>query len=105
MVMSKARCRLFAYGVIDATAIPKHHNLLPHLNRDCFWYRLTQIVLEKRPLNGCSSSISSSIPITYLREVHSQFVRLSFMWMSTIVVAMLWISMEMLIAPCIVVVH
>jgi len=21
-----------------------------------FWYRLTQVVLEKRPLNGCSSS-------------------------------------------------
>jgi len=20
----------------------------------CFWYRLTQVVLEKRPLNGCS---------------------------------------------------
>jgi len=20
-----------------------------------FWYRLTQVVLEKRPLNGCSS--------------------------------------------------
>ena len=25
-----------------------------------FWYRLTQVVLEKRPLNGCSSSRSSS---------------------------------------------
>jgi len=24
------------------------------------WYRLTQVVLEKRPLNGCSSSNSSS---------------------------------------------
>jgi len=24
-----------------------------------FWYRLTQVVLEKRPLNGCSSSSSS----------------------------------------------
>jgi len=22
-----------------------------------FWYRLTQVVLEKRPLNGCSSSV------------------------------------------------
>ena len=21
-----------------------------------FWYRLTQVILEKRPLNGCSSS-------------------------------------------------
>ena len=25
-----------------------------------FWYRFTQVVLEKRPLNGCSSSSSSS---------------------------------------------
>ena len=25
-----------------------------------FWYRLTQVVLEKRPLNGCSSSGSSN---------------------------------------------
>jgi len=26
-----------------------------------FWYRLIQVVLEKRPLNGCSSSTCSSI--------------------------------------------
>ena len=26
-----------------------------------FWYRLTQVVLEKRPLNGCSSSVMVSI--------------------------------------------
>jgi len=25
---------LFAYGPADATAIPKPHHLLPHLNRD-----------------------------------------------------------------------
>ena len=24
-----------------------------------FWYWLTQVVLEKRPVNGCSSSVSS----------------------------------------------
>ena len=28
-----------------------------------FWYRLTQAVLEKRPLNGCSSSSTSSGPL------------------------------------------
>ena len=37
--------------------IPKPHHLLSHLNMywllSC-WYRLTQVVLEKRPLNGCS---------------------------------------------------
>jgi len=40
--------------------IPKPHHLLPHFNPDWFylpfWYWLTQVVLEKRPLNGCSSS-------------------------------------------------
>ena len=33
------------------------HHLLPHLNPDWFypiWYRLTQVVQESRPLNGCS---------------------------------------------------
>jgi len=35
--LSAARCRLFAYGPADATAIPKHHNLLPHLNPDWFY--------------------------------------------------------------------
>jgi len=35
---------------------PQPHNFFPHLNPDWFlpfWYRLTQVVLEKRPLNGC----------------------------------------------------
>ena len=32
--LSGARCRLFAYGPADATAIPKPHNLLPHLKPD-----------------------------------------------------------------------
>jgi len=53
---------LFAYGPADATAFQKpiisclikSRLVLP------FWYRLTQVVLEKRPLNGCSSSSSSS---------------------------------------------
>ena len=32
-----ARCILFAYGAADATAIPKPHSLLPHLNPDWFY--------------------------------------------------------------------
>jgi len=50
-----ARCRLFAYGPTNATAIPKPRHLLPRLNLDwfyLFWHQLTQVVLEKRPLNG-----------------------------------------------------
>ena len=37
------------------------HHLLPYLNPDWFClsgYRLTRVVLEKRPLNGCSGSSS-----------------------------------------------
>ena len=53
---------MFAYGPADATASKnpiiyasfKSRLVLP------FWYWLTQVVLEKRPLNGCSSSSSSS---------------------------------------------
>ena len=36
-----------------------------------FWYRLTQAVLEKRPLNGCSSSSSSSLSHTCFHAVPS----------------------------------
>ena len=35
--LSGVRCRLFAYGPADATAIPKPHHLLPHLNPDWFY--------------------------------------------------------------------
>ena len=34
--LSGARCRLFAYGPADATAIPKTDHLLSHLNPDWF---------------------------------------------------------------------
>jgi len=45
--LSGVRCRL-AYGPADATAT---HCLLLQENPDWF-YRLTQVILEKRPLNG-----------------------------------------------------
>jgi len=35
--LSGARCRLFAYGPDDATAIPKPHNLMRSLNTDWFY--------------------------------------------------------------------
>ena len=60
--LSEVRCRLFAYGPGDATGIPKLHNILPHLNSNWFLpflYRLIQVVLEKKLLNGCSSNSST----------------------------------------------
>ena len=59
--LSGARCRL-AYGPADATAT---HCLLPNLNPDSFYLsgiRLTQVVLERRPLNGSSSRKHSIAP-------------------------------------------
>jgi len=53
--LSGARCKLLAYGPADATATAsslaslKSRMVLP------FLCRLTQVVLEKRPFNGCSS--------------------------------------------------
>jgi len=46
----------------NATVIHKPHNLLPDKSWLVlpFWYRLTQVFVEKRPLDGCSSSSSSS---------------------------------------------
>jgi len=50
--LSGVRCRV-AYGPADATAT---HSLAPVKSRLVlpFSYRLTQVVLEKRPLSGCS---------------------------------------------------
>jgi len=62
VVLSGARCRSFAYGPADATCHPKtpspvaSFKSIPVLP---FWYRLNQVVAEKRALNGCSSSNSS----------------------------------------------
>ena len=50
--LTGARCRL-AYGPADATAT---HCLLLQQNQDWFlpfWHRLTRVVLDKGPLNGC----------------------------------------------------
>jgi len=64
--LSGVMCRLFAFGPADATAYQNQYEIslasfksrlvLP------FWYRLTQVVLEKRPLNGCSSSSCNTHP-------------------------------------------
>ena len=57
--LSGVRCRLFVYGPADATAIPKTPSSLASFKSRLvlpFCYRLTHVVLAKRPLNGCSSS-------------------------------------------------
>ena len=61
--LSGARCRLFAYGPTDATAIPKPHHLLPHLNPDWSYLSgtgLPRLSLKRGHWTGSSSSSSSS---------------------------------------------
>jgi len=54
--LSGARCRLFAYGPADATASQTPSSLASFKSRLVlpFWYQLNQVVLEKKPLNGCT---------------------------------------------------
>ena len=53
--LSGARCRLFAYGTADTTASQTPSYLASFKSRLIlpFWYQLTQVVLEKRPLSAC----------------------------------------------------
>ena len=53
MWLSGAKCTWFAYGPADATATPSSFASLKSRMVLRFWYRLTQVVLEKRPLNEC----------------------------------------------------
>ena len=60
--LSAARCRLFAYGPADASASQPPSSSPASFKSilvSPFWYQLTQVVLEKRLLNVCSSSSST----------------------------------------------
>jgi len=52
---------LFAYGPAEATAYQNPSPLASFTFRLVlpFWYRLTQVVLEKMPLNGCTVVVVS----------------------------------------------
>jgi len=84
-----ARYRLFALGPADATATPKPHHLLPHLNPEWFlpfWYQLTQVVLVKRPLSGYGSSSIKKIFINMMMQY-------SFLW----IIILFWYTETLLI--------
>ena len=59
VVMSGARCKWFVCGPANATATPSSPDFVKIRNDLPFWCRLTQVILEKKPLNGCSSCSSS----------------------------------------------
>ena len=54
---------MFAYGPADATVIPKPRHLLVL----SFWFGLILVVLEKRPLYGCSGGGSLNIRVAVSR--------------------------------------
>ena len=54
---------MFAYGPADATAIPKPHHLLPHLDPDWFYLSgtgLSKVVMEKEAIKWQYCSRGSS---------------------------------------------
>jgi len=58
--LSGVRCRLFAYGPADATAVPKPHQT-PQFKSSLVSLSGTSLpsLVTKRPLNGCSSGVCS----------------------------------------------
>ena len=56
--LSGARCRLFAYNPVDATAIPKPHHLFLHLNPD--WFYLSGCP-GKEAVKGCSVAAAAAV--------------------------------------------
>ena len=56
--MSGSQCRLFAYGPADATASQNTTFLASFISRLVLrsLYQITQVVLVKGPLDGCSTS-------------------------------------------------
>jgi len=59
--LSGAMCKQFAYGPDDTTITPSSLASLKSRLVSPFWCQLTHVVLEKRPLNVCSSSSSLSV--------------------------------------------
>ena len=73
--LSSTRCRLFVYGPANATAIPKHHHLLPHVKSRLvlpFWYQFTQVVMEKRQLNRCCVVVVKSCKFKWKCKQHQE---------------------------------
>ena len=60
--LSGARCRLFAYGPADATAIPNPHRVLRHLNSD--WFYLPGTGLPR--LSWKRGRLTSVVVLVYL---------------------------------------
>ena len=64
--LSGARCKWFAYGPADVTATPSSLASLKSRFVQHFWCRLTQVVLEKMPLNRCLSVWQAKSRLRYL---------------------------------------
>jgi len=68
-----------AYGPSDATAIPKPHNLLPHLNLG--WFYLSGTGLPTMSLNGCSGcSDGRTVAVDERPEISFSITRGTLPW-------------------------
>ena len=66
---------MFACGPADVTASQTPLSLASFKSRLVlpFWYQLAQVVMEKRPLNTCSSSGSSSCRVLFCWNTFTDF--------------------------------
>jgi len=77
--LSGARCRLFAYGPADATAIPKPQCLLPHLNPD--WFYLSGTGLPRLSWVFCRVVLSTNACFASgTMTVEYKMSRLDWLW-------------------------
>jgi len=91
--LSGARCRLFAYGPADATAIPKHHHLLSHKSRLVFFTFLVPAFLGC-PKKAFKQVYSSSIVVADVGNFSD--INLLLLWTK---VFCLWFKCTQLYSP------
>ena len=71
--LSGARCKWFAHGPADATATTSSLASLKSRLGTTYWCRLTQAVLEKRPLNGRLLLLSENSVLQVIRGINEHF--------------------------------
>jgi len=87
--LSWARCKWFAYDQADAASSPSSFVSLKSRMVLPFWCQYTQVFLENRPLNECSSScIHMSLVTVYINRIDAvllfQSAQIDFFWQTAL---------------------